>query len=398
MASSSRSFQSQTVQRLVTLYHQTAQGLLKAGLWGRVGLVWAAQVALYPLYGAFQSSRRIYRWLRAADPAGQVRAALQNVETDPAAEQDAPPPESLLRWLQLPAQTPLDAALLHLPEACARLAADSFQQRPLATRLQPLVPLGQSAAVIQGIATDLSQRSLVLVGSDNRIFDVLSPVEQATLARVIAWLVAAQHHRQWRQQQRLNAFKLPLLSPNRRAWWPVQGFQQLMLWVSLGPVARLTNLFGEAQHHQALWRSRQLNHSSWNQTRGSARLALQPPADGHIIQSQASIAAVEASPVDPLPQQGPARPARPFAQPLRPSQSAGPTTESAAVPVLLAEAAGASAQPSLPQAAWIETKAVVVGYLDHPLVSVLRWIDWGLLWLEQAAQRSWRWVRSHVTF
>lgn len=393
MASSSRSFQSQTVQRLVALYRQTAEGLDRAGLWSRVGLVWATQVVLYPIYGVFQSSRRVYRWLRATDPIGQVGAALRNGETELADQRLAAPPiESLLSWLQLPTQTPLDAALLQLPDACTRLAVGNFQQRPLATRLQPLAPLGQSPIMLQGVATDLSQRSLVLVGSDNCIFNVLSPAEQATLAKLISWLVAAQNHRQWRQRQRLKAFNLPPLSPNRRAWWPVQGFQRLMRWVSLGPVARLTNLFGEAQHHQALWHSRQLSYRRWNQIGDNARLALQPLAGGR-LQPQSSI---EVSPVGPLSRLEPAvslpaQSAQHVVQPPRLGLSTG--SESS-----LPKAIETSSQTSLPQAAWIETKAVVVGYLDHPLVSVLRWIDWGLLWLEQAAQRSWRWVRSHVTF
>ncbi|WP_137455043.1 hypothetical protein [Halomicronema hongdechloris] len=40
---------------------------------------------------------------------------------------------------------------------------------------------------------------------------------------------------------------------------------------------------------------------------------------------------------------------------------------------------------------WIETPATTVGYVDHPLVKLLRWIDRGLLWLESCLQRLWRW-------
>jgi len=45
---------------------------------------------------------------------------------------------------------------------------------------------------------------------------------------------------------------------------------------------------------------------------------------------------------------------------------------------------------------WIETPATTVGYVDHPLVKLLRWIDRGLLWLESWLQRLWHWWRGFI--
>jgi hypothetical protein len=47
---------------------------------------------------------------------------------------------------------------------------------------------------------------------------------------------------------------------------------------------------------------------------------------------------------------------------------------------------------------WIEAKVTAVTYIDHPLVTVLRWIDKALLWLETVVTAAWQWLRSHITF
>jgi hypothetical protein len=42
---------------------------------------------------------------------------------------------------------------------------------------------------------------------------------------------------------------------------------------------------------------------------------------------------------------------------------------------------------------WIETKATPVGYVKHPLVRVLEWLDRAMLWLEDVLTKLWRWLR-----
>jgi hypothetical protein len=44
---------------------------------------------------------------------------------------------------------------------------------------------------------------------------------------------------------------------------------------------------------------------------------------------------------------------------------------------------------------WIETPATPVGYVKHPLVRILEWLDRLILWLESAIATIWRWLRRH---
>jgi hypothetical protein len=43
---------------------------------------------------------------------------------------------------------------------------------------------------------------------------------------------------------------------------------------------------------------------------------------------------------------------------------------------------------------WIETKATPIGYVKHPLVRVLEWLDRAMLWLEDILVKFWRWLRQ----
>lgn len=408
MASSSRPFQSQTATRLVSAYRAwsyKAQAVLRRA---QVGAAWGIQVALYPVYVLFQTSRILYRQITAADPVGGLARLLKPfLQTSQAAQADSAIPlpnaaqnplERLLLWLQMPAHSALDAALLGLPDDCAALAG-SFGQQP------PLLRVRASEKLqIQGVATDLKSRALVLVTPDNTVWDILTQSEQAALGRVMLWLMTERNHAQWRQNQRLAAPRLPLLSPNRRAWWPVQLFQHLMRWMSVGAVAATTNLFGEAQWgHRPHWRQRVGN-----------QYLLKPSQERQAAVGQA-LPSGSPSPVQFGAHRVPAN-ARAHTGLMIYSEAAGPglqkrkqapaqlhgevqTPSPKEIQKKLRQegAFAGEASTALPEAGWIETRATVISYIDHPLVVVLRGIDQGLLWLERLTQQMWRWLRSHLT-
>ena len=219
----------------------------------------------------------------------------------------------------------------------------------------------------------------MLVGFGNQLLSVLSMEEQAALRRAIAWLLAEQGHYRWQQRRRLRAGKLPLPTVSRRAWWPIVIFYQLMQWMMVGPVAVMTDLFGEAEmlQHQQISRliQRQRQPQVTLQPLGLPEVA--PTAVRPLLPPATRLAA--ALPVEVVPVGLPLNPAS------RPSGEVNLTV------------ADAPAHPVSSHPVWIETKAVVVDYVDHPLVSVLRWLDRALLWLEESAQRLWAWVRSHLT-
>jgi len=108
--------------------------------------------------------------------------------------------------------------------------------------------LTSSRIQIQGVATLLSTRTLVLVSVTNEILDILTPEQQQTLAARISWEVATLY-RQWRLSQTVKVSggqyslsrwaKPPLFLPLRVFW-------QLMAYVQTSPVAIALNLFGES--------------------------------------------------------------------------------------------------------------------------------------------------------
>ncbi|HEY9880637.1 MAG TPA: hypothetical protein V6D29_19425 [Leptolyngbyaceae cyanobacterium] len=407
MASSSRPFQSQTINRLLGTYYAWSQKLSQGIRWLRIGAVWALQVALYPGYAAFQASRVIYRKIAAADPVGQLvnlrKSQPLPIKTWLSPNQSDGSIRLLLGWLMQPNSPVFEG---YLPQvALPGLALAVRQSDHLAT--------SHSAGVsrrpnFQGVATDLETQALVLVAEGNQLLNALSPEEQGILARVISWLLAEQEHDRWRQKQQMLAGKLPLLSPNRRSWWPIQLFQHLMRWMSMTPVAKMTNLFGEVQLAEELRTRRLLNHE--------AKLQLLPTeaTTTNILLPQPDI------PSTP-PRQFPFNwaPALPLTRAQKPTNAvkltAGQST--AAIQVTAGQPTATVANRELatssqtvdvasltpPNSAaddlpWIEAKAVVVSYVDHPLVTLLWWVDRGLTWLESLLQRTWDWVRSRVTF
>ncbi|NJL83368.1 MAG: hypothetical protein HC890_11235 [Chloroflexaceae bacterium] len=46
---------------------------------------------------------------------------------------------------------------------------------------------------------------------------------------------------------------------------------------------------------------------------------------------------------------------------------------------------------------WIETEAIAVGYVKHPLERVLEWLDRIILWLEETVAALWRWLQQKLS-
>ena len=43
---------------------------------------------------------------------------------------------------------------------------------------------------------------------------------------------------------------------------------------------------------------------------------------------------------------------------------------------------------------WIETHAIVIGYVKHPLEQLLAWLDQAMLWLEEVLLKFWHWLQK----
>ncbi|MFW5666771.1 MAG: hypothetical protein ACOC2Z_14725, partial [Coleofasciculus sp.] len=109
--------------------------------------------------------------------------------------------------------------------------------------------VSQSSRVeIQGVASLLPTRTLVLVSVANEILDILTPEQQQKLVARISWELA-NLYRQWRLVDTLKASGVQrqlshLAKPS--LFLPLRLFWQLMAWVQTSSVAIAINLFGES--------------------------------------------------------------------------------------------------------------------------------------------------------
>jgi hypothetical protein len=103
-----------------------------------------------------------------------------------------------------------------------------------------------SAIAIQGVATVLETRTLVLVTLQNQILDILIPEQQRQLYQRIVWEVSHYHrYLQILARQRSQA-PLQLPSNNPKVLPPIRLVRQMMAWVQTGPVAMALDWFQES--------------------------------------------------------------------------------------------------------------------------------------------------------
>jgi len=100
---------------------------------------------------------------------------------------------------------------------------------------------------VRGIATFLPARSLVLVGDENQILDILTVEQQELLESRITWEVANSGPQRREIAKKELKFNLGLeVAAAKSPLPPVRGFWQLMAWVQTSPLAVKRNLFGES--------------------------------------------------------------------------------------------------------------------------------------------------------
>ena len=237
----------------------------------KVAAVWGAQILLYPVYMLVQAGLSAGRQLSSAAQAGwtQLNTSTQSQqqETPPTADT---PIQRVLSEVQR-----LDFQVEKFPEVLkvGRLKVKSYENnlQPLtasklqisklqpstASKLQPATPthLSKTAAqssderwMIQGMASLLATRTLVLVTVQNQILDILTPQQQQKLSSRISWEVAdLLRHRRIAQalERQFTQRRLAMLD-QPPVWLPVRLFWHLMGWVQTSPVAIAANLFQES--------------------------------------------------------------------------------------------------------------------------------------------------------
>lgn len=230
----------------------------------------ATQILLYPAYLLVQSSRMLGRQLRASSQKIDL-PELQEFGGD----ENADLPQN---WYQGEVSEESSIAeILHLAEnlLTSSQTAKTLASFPLlinqgnaASDLHPAINFsGQTAKhqttsvlehplaktelkpqpKVEGIASFIPARTLVLVGRENQILDILTPEQQEMLEGCITWEVANSGPERREITQKELKFNLGLESAAKKAQLPpMRRFWELMAWLQTSPVALKRNQFGES--------------------------------------------------------------------------------------------------------------------------------------------------------
>jgi hypothetical protein len=247
----------------------------------------ATQILLYPAYLLVQSSRMLARQLRESSQRLDLPELQEFVEGEDFKFSQNLSPNSwnqemgvenaiveivhLAENLLLPSQTRTNSDnvsfLINGPNSVPdiRLQRENqFSEKPAANTPRNLVlehqPKTKVAEIsinsvstieaqpeVRGIATFLSARSLVLVGDENQILDVLTLEQQELLESRITWEVANSGPQRREIAKKELKFNLGLEAAATKSQLPpVKAFWQLMAWVQTSPLAVKRNQFGES--------------------------------------------------------------------------------------------------------------------------------------------------------
>jgi hypothetical protein len=400
MASSSRPFQSQVVSRLLAGYRQLAHGTERLLRQGQTALLWGAQVIAFPLYVVFQGMRSAACTLEATQPWQPLVALLTGKPPQPMVLSADSPIQALLSITQSLAvreagglatvapPSPTVGALLRQSHVNGIIVADPGVMVPLQTP-------------VCGVASDLATRQLVLVTNNNVIFNGLTDLQRERLQQAITLLMAEYAgwcRRQWHQRQRQSP-GLPLPQAKEKQWLPVRWLNQALAWMQVSPIAQVTNLFGEAQPHLPARFApgdpfpKPYEVLAWAP---SADCCSPPTGSGDLVLAGASAVTVQ------------------FAQsravtayiredgPLAKASGATSTALDPATVWAVADTAprvdggnvvgGSVDLKGLPGHDAIDVPVALVHYVDHPLVTVLRWLDALLHRAETWLYQAWQWL------
>ncbi|MEG4023702.1 hypothetical protein [Microcoleus sp. S13C4] len=230
----------------------------------------ATQILLYPAYLLVQSSRMLGR---------QLRESSQKVDLPELQEFGGDEnPDLPQNWYQgATSEESSIAEILHLAENLLNSSqtAKTLASFPLlinqgttANNLHPTINFsGQTAKhqtisvlenpltktqltpkpKVEGIASFIPARTLVLVGYENKILDILTPEQQELLEGRITWEVANCEPGRREIAQKELKFNLGLESAAKKSQLPpVRRFWELMAWLQTSPVALKRNQFGES--------------------------------------------------------------------------------------------------------------------------------------------------------
>lgn len=253
--SSSGRFQSHLFNFVSRQIHNIADQTKKAVRHLKVATIWGTQILLYPIYVVVQSTRLIGQQINQAVRRSRLQLSKVIPQLSP-----APASESLT------VDTPIQQVLTAIQDSWLLTSADSKDLESV----QSLTQMSASyPTTIQGIASLIPTRTLVLVTIDNQVIDILTSEQQDDLKQRIIWEMA-NYWRYWRRHYIAQTHPTLLLPLEDRDTLlpPVRVFRQIIAWVQSGPIAIAANLFQEsalvAQPTELDWFTTDLTLSAFN--------------------------------------------------------------------------------------------------------------------------------------
>ncbi len=227
------------------------------------GTLTATQILLYPAYLLVQSSRMLGRQLRESSktvdlPELQEFGGEENPDLPQNWFGEISESSSLAKPSQRIAQILyLAENLLNSSQKATTLARFPLLANP-AVNISGQSAKNQTTSVLEkslantqpkvdGIASFIPARTLVLIGHENQILDILTPEQQELLENRITWEVANGGPERREIAQKELKFNLGLESAAKKSQLPpVRRFWELMAWLQTSPVALKRNQFGES--------------------------------------------------------------------------------------------------------------------------------------------------------
>lgn len=395
----------------------------------QVATTWGVQVLLYPIYLLFQSSELAGKQLQSS--VQQSWLELQPNDTNSQPQTPPTPDTPIQRVLLLVNNLSSEEPIANIPTTKTLPFFLSAFSAPLRFKFFTVATPSTSScnrSVVRGIATQLSNRTLVLITAQNEILDILTPQQQQKIQERIIGEVANYWHFVPPSSPPLVLFSdqalafldrtVAELESNRLApvsevaialahrSWELVELVKTRLTLSLSGKAQLNDTHysavdpDPAQTHtfriQALiWAA--IDYFFGN--RGRSELGQTTPTDRSL-----KLPAGSKPRRKRLPHRGSAS-NLPKAQLPSRTQVVNADVDpwltfrdlfgdpsEGEIEISRQSSSQGTQIESAPE--WIETRATVMGYVKHPLEQLLKWLDRAVLWLEELVVRVLQWVQQ----
>ncbi|MDJ0509640.1 MAG: hypothetical protein QNJ64_10355 [Crocosphaera sp.] len=200
---------------------QWGDRLLLAAQYLRVGVEWSLQILIYPLYMMVQGIRATGKQLKL----GWKKKALS-------------PSKDTISASTPNVDRPLKRVFRETEHCLTQNKEDKGTKKSQKDNRQ------SSSIMVQGMASDIESKNLVLVAKDNKIIDILSEVQQQHLKKYIR-LETASYWYDLKQNQR-GELELINTPENKHILPPIRLFWQIMRWMQTGTLATNIDFFGES--------------------------------------------------------------------------------------------------------------------------------------------------------